>query len=214
MIIGSYHPHHGDLIINRFHWAINLNTSSAICCGGLITVISCVFAEQFLPEYTFFSGDSFRLTLWNLRVMHMLRPAPGGNVWMIGISTYFKVTHPDVIALVDPISETLWVLPSNIPPPLCPCRSQQVHARPCPIAPSSSQNPDRPSTSTVKQITWMPPHFGSYTTTCIASLILWRPTFRMSPIIPIHLILTPTPPYLLALSWHLPIYRCSTTEYD
>ncbi|CAI9267070.1 unnamed protein product [Lactuca saligna] len=49
----------------------------------------------------------------------MLCPALGGNVWMLGRSTYFKVIGPDDIGLAGPISET-WVLPSNIPSPLRP----------------------------------------------------------------------------------------------
>lgn len=74
--------------------------------------------------------------------MYKLRPALGGNVWMLGQFIYFKVTGPDDIAVVDPISETLWLLPSNIPPSLHPRRSQQP---PPPLCPHS----ERPSSSTM-----------------------------------------------------------------
>ncbi|CAI9304013.1 unnamed protein product [Lactuca saligna] len=137
MITGSYHPHFGDLIIRRFHRVIALCTSGAIRCGGLISVITHSLVPQSPPKYTFFTGDYFCLTLQNFRAMHMLRNAPSGFVWMRGRSTYFKVTRPDAIALPGPISETVWVLPSNIPPPPCLRRAQQAQ-RPQSDRPSSS----------------------------------------------------------------------------
>ncbi|CAI9282900.1 unnamed protein product [Lactuca saligna] len=121
MITGSYR----DIIIRRFHRVITLRTGCAIRCGGLIFVIACSLTLQSPPGYTFFTGESFRLTLQNLRAMHMLRTALGGYVWMQGRSTYFKVTGPDDIALVDPISDTVWVLQSNILLPPHPRRAQQ-----------------------------------------------------------------------------------------
>ena len=84
MVSGLYRPHFDDLIIKIFHRVINLRTDGHIRCGGLIAVITHTLMEQSPPEYTFFSGDSFRLTLQNLRAMHMLRPAPGGIFWMLG----------------------------------------------------------------------------------------------------------------------------------
>ncbi|CAI9283547.1 unnamed protein product [Lactuca saligna] len=98
--------------------------------------------EQFPPGYTFFQAESSRLTLQNLRAMHMLQTAPGGYVWMWGRSTYFKVTGPDVIALADPISDTMWVLLSNIPPPPRPRRAQQFRQPQFDRPPSSTQHPD------------------------------------------------------------------------
>ncbi|CAI9264997.1 unnamed protein product [Lactuca saligna] len=126
MITGSYHPHFGDIIIRRFHRVIALRTGDVIPCGGLISIIARSLTPQSPLGYTFFTGDAFRLTLQNLRAMHMLHTAPGGYVWMHGHSTYFKLTGLDDIALADPISDTLWVLQSNIPPPSRPCRAQQV----------------------------------------------------------------------------------------
>ncbi|CAI9272291.1 unnamed protein product [Lactuca saligna] len=132
-----------DVIIKIFHKVKNLNTRCAIRCGSLIMVIACTIMEQSLLEYTIFPGESFHMTLQNHRAMHMLRPTLGGNVLMLGRSTYFKVTSPDDIALADPISETMWVLPSNIPLPFCSRRSQQAPARPHSDPPSlSTMHPD------------------------------------------------------------------------
>ncbi|CAI9294390.1 unnamed protein product [Lactuca saligna] len=55
---------------------------------------------------------------------------------------YTFFSGPDVIACAEPISETEWVLPLNIPPPLRPRRSQQTPAR---------LYLDRPSSSTVNR---------------------------------------------------------------
>ncbi|CAI9299370.1 unnamed protein product [Lactuca saligna] len=125
MIIGSHCPYFGDIIIKWFHRVIGIRNCGAIRYGGLITVIARSLTEQSPPGYTFFSADSFRLTLQTLRVMDMLRTTPGGYVCMRGRSTYFKVIGPDVIDLADPISNTMQVLPSNIPPPPRPRRAQQ-----------------------------------------------------------------------------------------
>ncbi|CAI9286831.1 unnamed protein product [Lactuca saligna] len=118
MITNLHRPHFGDIIIKRFHKVISLHTGGAIRCGGLISIIACAIVAQSPLGYTFFAGDSFRLTLQTLRAMHMFCTAPGGYVWMQVRSTYFKVTGPDDITLVDPISDTVWVLQSNIPQPL------------------------------------------------------------------------------------------------
>ncbi|CAI9263954.1 unnamed protein product [Lactuca saligna] len=74
--------------------------------------------------------------------MHILHTAPGGCVWMRGRSTYFKVTRPDGIALSDPISKTVWVLPSNIPPPPLPRRAQQAQHPQSNRPSSSTKHPD------------------------------------------------------------------------
>ncbi|CAI9296507.1 unnamed protein product [Lactuca saligna] len=103
MIIGSHHPHFGDIIINRLHRVISLRTGGAIRCGGLIVIIARSLAAQSIQEYPFFTNESFCLTLQNLRAMQLLRTALGGYVWMQGHPTYFKVTGPDDIALADPI---------------------------------------------------------------------------------------------------------------
>ncbi|CAI9299369.1 unnamed protein product [Lactuca saligna] len=142
MITGSHRSYFGDIITKWFHRVIGIRTCGAIRYGGLITVIARSLTEQSPPGYTFFSADSFRLTLQNLRAMHMLRTTPGGYVWMRGRSTYFKVIGPDVIALADPISNTMWVLPSNIPPPPSIRRAQQVRHPPSDRPCSSTQHPD------------------------------------------------------------------------
>ncbi|CAI9290071.1 unnamed protein product [Lactuca saligna] len=139
MITRSHRPHFGDVIIKCFHRVISLRTRGAICCGGLIFIIVRVLTVPSPPGYTFFTGDSFRLTLQTLRSMHMLRPAPGEYVWMLGRSLYFKVTGPGDIALAEPISETEWVLSSNIQLPPRPRREPYAQSdRPS----SSTQHPD------------------------------------------------------------------------
>ncbi|CAI9291280.1 unnamed protein product [Lactuca saligna] len=63
MVARWYRPYFGDLIIKRFHRVLNLRTGGAILCGGLITIIARTLVEQSPPEYTFFTGETFRLTL-------------------------------------------------------------------------------------------------------------------------------------------------------
>ncbi|CAI9291508.1 unnamed protein product [Lactuca saligna] len=142
MVTGSHCPHFGDLIIKRFHRVIALHIGGEIRCGGLISVISRSLAVQSRPGYTFFAGDSFHLSLQTLWSIHMLRTAPGGYVWMRGRYTYFKVTGPDVVSLVDPISDTMWVLLSNIPPSPRPRRAPQVRQPQFDRPSSSTQHPD------------------------------------------------------------------------
>ncbi|CAI9262447.1 unnamed protein product [Lactuca saligna] len=118
MVTGLHRPHFGDIITKRFHKVINLRTGGTISCGGLISVIAHSFLEQFPPGYTFFQTESSRLNLQNLRAMNMLRTSP------------------------DPISDTMWVLPSNIPPPPRPRRAQQVRQPQSDQPSSSTQHPD------------------------------------------------------------------------
>ncbi|CAI9260209.1 unnamed protein product [Lactuca saligna] len=146
MITRSHRPHFGDVIIKRFHRVISFLTHGAIRCGGLISVIARALTVPSPPVYTFFAGDSLCLTLQTLRFMHMLRPAPGGYVWMLGRSLYFKVTRPDDIALAEPISETEWVLSSNIQLPPRPRREPHAQSdRPS----SSTQHPNYADATTI-----------------------------------------------------------------
>ncbi|CAI9296859.1 unnamed protein product [Lactuca saligna] len=133
MVTGLNRPHFGDIITKRFHRVIGLRTGGAIRCGGLISFIAHSLVEQIPPGYTFFQVESSRLTLQNHRAMHMLCPSR---------PIYFKVTGPDVIALADPINDTMWVLPSNIPPPPCPRSAQQVRQPQSNRPSSSTQHPD------------------------------------------------------------------------
>lgn len=140
MVIGSYRLHLGDLIIKRFNRVLNLRIGGNFRCGGLITIFSDNVFDHFPPTYLFFANDSFRLTLENLRAMHIFRSALNGHVWMCGRSQYLRVTDPSILSLVDPIGSTKWVLASNLAPSSRPRQLQQNPPH---------SHPDRPSSSTV-----------------------------------------------------------------
>ncbi|CAI9269139.1 unnamed protein product [Lactuca saligna] len=112
MVAGLYHPQFGDLIIKRFHRVVNLRTGGSITCGGL-TVIARTLVKQ-SPRDTPFYG----------RILPFDPAEPSGHAHVMFSPEW--VTGPDDIALADPISEMVWVLPLNLPPPLHPRRLQQA----------------------------------------------------------------------------------------